>query len=415
MDAAQDQKSYLKAVSTLMLEGWTMMGKTCPLAGCGHCSLFRDRSRKIIQCVKCSRRFVTEEDASKMPQSPPTMTEHSSEVADKRKLEPEERNSAAMVGSSRSVCAQEIRNRATANMGERLLQGWAMLAETCPKKQCQGMPLLRSAAISLYGSSNSSSKSSPGNSGIHCLSCELFDAQEKLKSTPSAALFPFENMPQSLAPKRPQPTTQVKQESQDRRRQGRQDASSRIGEKLLAGWRMLATFCPSSECEGVPLMSSPANPETHICVSCDIEFSPSVKEDNGNRAQTTSSTKIPEQRECEPESSSSEDEDAQLSEDAEYMEAEVRYRESRFGRGSNKLIPPDATTGKFLPTLSDESTIALHEAKDRALRVIAAKISTAADLLDASNENSSGSFEGDLAICTLIEALARTAKALGEH
>ena len=65
-----DKKAYLNAMSGLMLEGWTMMNRTCPQPGCSSCALLQDRSGAVIQCVGCNTRFVLEENAGAMLPSP---------------------------------------------------------------------------------------------------------------------------------------------------------------------------------------------------------------------------------------------------------------------------------------------------------------------------------------------------------
>ena len=61
-------------------------------------------------------------------------------------------------------------------------------------------------------------------------------------------------------------------EEQRRKQKARRDeGSSKMGAKLLAGWRMLATTCakPGLGCAGTPLMSSPADPTVVVCVGCE--------------------------------------------------------------------------------------------------------------------------------------------------
>ena len=65
-----DKKAYLNAMSGLMLEGWTMMNRTCPQPGCSSFALLQDRSGAVIQCVGCNTRFVLEENAGAMLPSP---------------------------------------------------------------------------------------------------------------------------------------------------------------------------------------------------------------------------------------------------------------------------------------------------------------------------------------------------------
>jgi hypothetical protein len=46
-----DKVGYMKAVSKLMVEGWSMSGRTCPMPSCENCALLskkttvRDKSK----------------------------------------------------------------------------------------------------------------------------------------------------------------------------------------------------------------------------------------------------------------------------------------------------------------------------------------------------------------------------------
>jgi len=39
-----DKGSYMKAVSKLMLEGWSLTGRTCPLPSCEHCAILSKKA-----------------------------------------------------------------------------------------------------------------------------------------------------------------------------------------------------------------------------------------------------------------------------------------------------------------------------------------------------------------------------------
>ena len=52
----------------------------------------------------------------------------------------------------------------------------------------------------------------------------------------------------------------------DSRNKGKATASSKLAEKMLSGWTLLAETCPNKQCEGTPMMRLRDGPI--ICVSC---------------------------------------------------------------------------------------------------------------------------------------------------
>lgn len=62
----------------------------------------------------------------------------------------------------------------------------------------------------------------------------------------------------------------------------REEVSAKMGDKMLAGWTMLARTCPRPECQGTPLMQARGpEPRTVLCVSCD-STGPDTDTDLGN-------------------------------------------------------------------------------------------------------------------------------------
>ena len=120
-----DKQAYLAEVSSLMLEGWSMLSRVCPTDGCGHCALLGKKSTNEIQCANCKAYFVSEADAARM--------------------------SAGASGGGGGGCGltaaapsiKECQDRATKRMGELMLQGWGMMAQSCQEPGCPGIPLMR--------------------------------------------------------------------------------------------------------------------------------------------------------------------------------------------------------------------------------------------------------------------------------
>ena len=63
----------LEDVSARMLQGWTMLGDACPVAGC-NTPLVRSRQGEVW-CARCGAAVVKEGDAMSVPSSPPSTTE----------------------------------------------------------------------------------------------------------------------------------------------------------------------------------------------------------------------------------------------------------------------------------------------------------------------------------------------------
>ena len=48
------------------------------------------------------------------------------------------------------------------------------------------------------------------------------------------------------------------------------ETSTLLGNKMLAGWKMLAAACPDPACRGTPLMQLKGKPK--LCVCCSAEY-----------------------------------------------------------------------------------------------------------------------------------------------
>lgn len=180
----------------------------------------------MVQCVRCGKCFVTHQESNKFFAAPPHPAYEDTPkdaVSDKARID-----------------------KATAKMGELMLQGWTMLAESCSNPACPGIPLMRKR----------------GSTKSVCLLCnpggEEKDSQveeAQTKVTP----------PSTSKGVNPKPNT-------DNALQKKRDmVSSKMGAKLLSGWRMLSQNCSDPNCRGTPLMSKGNNP-ARLCVCCDKEF-----------------------------------------------------------------------------------------------------------------------------------------------
>ncbi|KAJ7368212.1 hypothetical protein DFH08DRAFT_830737 [Mycena albidolilacea] len=133
-----------------MLKGWVLTDKTCPNAGCSV-PLMRTPAAKspvIHFCASCdggpdsirpSAAQLPDTSASSMSShfsrssTPPT--EVSSTLSSPVFAPPPE--------TEESRRRRQQSDEASAAIGQRLLKGWAMLAEECPNERCFGVPLVR--------------------------------------------------------------------------------------------------------------------------------------------------------------------------------------------------------------------------------------------------------------------------------
>ncbi|KAK7061651.1 hypothetical protein R3P38DRAFT_667913 [Favolaschia claudopus] len=132
-----------------MLKGWILTDKTCRNPGC-HVPLMRSPAAKspvIHFCANCDGG----PDGSPAAQQPSNTSVSSSSSHFSRPSTPPTEVSSTL---SSPVFApppetEESRRRrqqsdaASAAIGQKLLQGWAMLAEECPNENCFGIPLVR--------------------------------------------------------------------------------------------------------------------------------------------------------------------------------------------------------------------------------------------------------------------------------
>ncbi|KDO16788.1 hypothetical protein SPRG_17725 [Saprolegnia parasitica CBS 223.65] len=133
-------------------------------------------------------------------------------------------------------------------MSEKMLLGWALLAETCPVDECY-TPLM-------------STKKQAHK--VYCVKCERW--------------FSTELAAKSESPKAPEPKVEAAkveapwQESEAEaaayreKKKKRDAASAKMGEKMLQGWTLLGLHCPVPECL-MPLMRSREG--QMYCVNCE--------------------------------------------------------------------------------------------------------------------------------------------------
>ncbi|KAH9963219.1 hypothetical protein BC827DRAFT_1129130 [Russula dissimulans] len=138
----------------LLLGGWTLSDRTCPTEGCRGIPLLRSPEGQIPAtwfCPNCGGDEVRNPDIGQSehqhPSSPSlassTHYSRSSTPPTEESHDPSSPTFALPVETEESIRRRQQSDFASAEIGYRLLKGWAMLADECPKSTCYGIPLVR--------------------------------------------------------------------------------------------------------------------------------------------------------------------------------------------------------------------------------------------------------------------------------
>ncbi|KAF7301340.1 hypothetical protein MIND_00699200 [Mycena indigotica] len=134
-----------------MLKGWVLTDRTCPSAGCSV-PLMRSpsaRSPVVFFCASCDgppEGSSSSSSKTARPQPEPSSASSSSHLSRSSTPPTEVSEASEFVlppESEQSRRRREQSDLASSAIGERLLKGWAMLAEECPSPTCFGVPLVR--------------------------------------------------------------------------------------------------------------------------------------------------------------------------------------------------------------------------------------------------------------------------------
>ncbi|KAJ7179912.1 hypothetical protein C8R43DRAFT_1181112 [Mycena crocata] len=136
-----------------MLKGWVLTDRTCPTAGCSV-PLMRSPTGKTPVAHFCASCDGSPDDirvrppATQLPDS--SLSASSSSQFSRSSTPPTEVSStlsspvyAPPAETEESRRRREQSDAASAAIGQRLLKGWAMLADECPNVHCFGVPLVR--------------------------------------------------------------------------------------------------------------------------------------------------------------------------------------------------------------------------------------------------------------------------------
>ncbi|KAF9006460.1 hypothetical protein BDQ17DRAFT_284785 [Cyathus striatus] len=142
------------ALGEYMLRGWVLTDHSCPNAGCAIPMLRSPNGKSPVVefCVNCNK---TPENTQDTPNQHTARiayaTSNSSLSQISRTSTPPTEVSDAMSlpdfppppETEHSRRRREQSDRASSEIGKRLLKGWAMLADECPNLDCYGVPLVR--------------------------------------------------------------------------------------------------------------------------------------------------------------------------------------------------------------------------------------------------------------------------------
>ncbi|KAI9448336.1 hypothetical protein H4582DRAFT_81028 [Lactarius indigo] len=139
----------------LLLDGWTPCDRTCPVEECRGVPLLRSPEGRVLVtwfCPSCEGNGTVpnpgpSHSESQQPSSPSlTSSTHysrSSTPPTEDAYVPGSPNFAIPAETEDSIRRRQQSDLASSEIGNRLLRGWAMLADECPGNTCYGIPLVR--------------------------------------------------------------------------------------------------------------------------------------------------------------------------------------------------------------------------------------------------------------------------------
>ncbi|KAN0124521.1 hypothetical protein V8E52_002170 [Russula decolorans] len=139
----------------LLLEGWTPADLTCPTEGCRGIPLLRSpEGHNPITwfCTSCKgdgtrdsagQSLWEQQHLSSPSLASSTHYSRSSTPPTEESQDPSSITFALPVETEESIRRRQQSDFASSEIGKRLLKGWAMLADECPRDTCYGIPLVR--------------------------------------------------------------------------------------------------------------------------------------------------------------------------------------------------------------------------------------------------------------------------------
>ncbi|KAI0301838.1 hypothetical protein B0F90DRAFT_1715778 [Multifurca ochricompacta] len=142
-------------LGSLLLEGWTLSDRTCPVEGCRGVPLLHSPEKRDSVtwfCPSCEgdgsacepRASLSDPRQTSSPSlASSTHYSRSSTPATEDSHAPSSPTFATPVETEESIMRRQQSDFASSEIGNRLLKGWAMLADECPRSTCYGIPLVR--------------------------------------------------------------------------------------------------------------------------------------------------------------------------------------------------------------------------------------------------------------------------------
>jgi uncharacterized Zn finger protein (UPF0148 family) len=259
---SSSQKEVISRTGNLMLKGWKLLSVSCPL--CHSPLLSKDNEMRCPGCDLPVKKEVVDQSSAANHQS------HVSHADPFNSSGPEE-NDDVIVDVPKSY--EELRREydekkkqskdVSGKLGEKMLQGWVLLADSCPDMNvCGGVPLMKD----------------PSNGSMVCLSCGkeyLYDpfsegtliekgkqptvSSTNLQKTGSVTEGKKENHKWKEIDEEFE--TLLKEDDKDDPprlfsfARHENDSSWKISQKLLQGWSLIDQSCQSQRCNGkTPLL-----------------------------------------------------------------------------------------------------------------------------------------------------------------
>ena len=279
----------LEDVSARMLQGWKMLGDSCPMPAC-NTPLVESR-RGEVWCARCGAAVLRAPPAgaSLPPAPPPAPTPKEAHDAAVRAWngdddddddefhdvsEPEVVAKAVVAApeappAPRFAAKYKKRDDASAAIGRKLLQGWTLLDAPCPRDGCVGCPLMKDGR--------------DPDARRYCVSCEAYEddepAEPSAPSSPESAVLvekTFDSPPPAPAAVDNWRDFVVREDDtavanwrdfvvEDRSAEPL--GSDVLGKHLLLGWAMLGDICPNPGCNS-PLMRAPGGKPACVQPGC---------------------------------------------------------------------------------------------------------------------------------------------------
>jgi uncharacterized Zn finger protein (UPF0148 family) len=233
----------VKRTGEMLLQGWRMLSDSCPICysplmskgnsmKCPGCDLpvKKESDESLLQSCQSSEKEKNENSAIQSVQEPASFEE--------LKREYDRKNQAKNIVSSK--------------LGELMLSGWTLLAESCPNVACSGTPLVRASDKPMHCvACNSDYQYSPHDGELISLKAaskvgevSRDAAKERVRET----MVDDENVNETESEWLDSvPHFPIMSHATDKN-----DASYKISQKLLSGWTLLDSVCPIDN--EVPLM-----------------------------------------------------------------------------------------------------------------------------------------------------------------